>query len=176
MRASASAWFRLRRRSARSRVRSALHALDLRPKRIARSLATRSSMRATTWPAATRIPSQRRHLHHPAIGAAGDGDDVGGHPRIVFVDVGEAADRARGRHRRRAAAARRQWRGNAGGTAGGRGRATRTGAARRQRRWRLRQREVAESRLDGPRNGRGDRLIHRCYRAAEQRQLVIEKA
>ena len=32
---------------------------------------------------------QRRHLHHPALGAAGDGHDVGGGARIVFVDVRE---------------------------------------------------------------------------------------
>ena len=57
MRMSASAWFRLRRRSARSLVRSALMPSICARKASARSFATRSSMRATTWPAATRVPS-----------------------------------------------------------------------------------------------------------------------
>ena len=89
VRISASAWFWLRRRSARSLARSALTPSICARKASARSFATRSSMRATTWPAADARSLQRRHLHHPALGATGDGHDVGGGARIVFVDVRE---------------------------------------------------------------------------------------
>ena len=57
VRVSASAWFRLSRRSARSRVRSALTPSICARKASTRSFDTRSSMRTTTWPAATRVPS-----------------------------------------------------------------------------------------------------------------------
>ena len=54
---SASVWFSLSRRSASSLVRSALTPSICARRASERSLATRSSMRVTTWPAATRVPS-----------------------------------------------------------------------------------------------------------------------
>ena len=55
--ASASAWFKTSRRSALSRVRSARTPSICALSASLFSLATRSSMLATTWPAATRMPS-----------------------------------------------------------------------------------------------------------------------
>ena len=67
---------------------------------------------------------ERRHLHHPAVGAAGDGHDVGGRARIVFVDVRQPQVELAAAIGHRQRAGRRRRRGNAGGTAGGRGRET----------------------------------------------------